>query len=111
MTSIDQLLEHPEQISGITVSEGRRLLVSLSALMTALAARSCEQEPVGNQSVRTTPVPDRLLTVSQVAEILGVERSWVYRHNGEWPFRVQLSRKTVRFSERGLRKWMVTKSR
>jgi excisionase family DNA binding protein len=35
---------------------------------------------------RTIDDPQTFLTVEQVAQLLGVTRSWVYQHQGELPF-------------------------
>jgi excisionase family DNA binding protein len=48
---------------------------------------------------------DRLISAEEVAERLGVDRRWVYRHTGSLPFARRLSGGTLRFSERGLERW------
>src|SRR6266852_610371 len=50
--------------------------------------------------------PDRLLTVSEAATRLGVSRRYVYGHANQYPFARRLGPKTLRFSERGLEKWL-----
>jgi len=50
--------------------------------------------------------PDRLLTVTEVATRLGVSRRYVYGHADQYPFARRLGPKTLRFSERGLEKWL-----
>jgi predicted DNA-binding transcriptional regulator AlpA len=52
---------------------------------------------------------DRLVTPEQAAEILGQNVQWVYRHASQWSFTRRLSRKSLRFSEAGLRRWLATK--
>ncbi len=112
MTSIDQLLEHPEDVSKVPLGEIRALLVKLGAVITALAARNGFDEDARQaEAAPAHSSPDRCLTVDQVAEILVVDRTWVYRHSQKWPFRLPLSGKTLRFSERGLQKWLETQSR
>jgi excisionase family DNA binding protein len=49
---------------------------------------------------------DRLLTVEEVAERLGATPKYVYRQAGRWPFRRKLGGRTLRFSERGLARWL-----
>lgn len=51
-------------------------------------------------------VDDRLLTVDEAAEQLRVKPEWLYRHSRELPFTRKLSRRQLRFSERGLRRWV-----
>ena len=49
---------------------------------------------------------DDLLTAQHVAEIMKVTRRWVYDHADGLPFARRLSRKTLRFSRRGLDRWI-----
>ena len=56
-----------------------------------------------------TPEPDTLLTVAQVAPILEVTPKWLYRHADRLPFTRRLSRKALRFSDTGLKKWLATR--
>jgi excisionase family DNA binding protein len=48
---------------------------------------------------------DRLLTVAQVAERLGVPKRWVYRRAAKLPFARRIGAGTLRFSEKGLERW------
>jgi predicted DNA-binding transcriptional regulator AlpA len=50
--------------------------------------------------------PDRLLNADEAATILGVNRRWLYRNAPRLPFTRHLSRKALRFSEVGLRRWI-----
>ena len=52
---------------------------------------------------------DRLLTADETAKILNVRKEWLYRHKKQLPFTRSLSRKNIKFSEAGLRKWMIAK--
>lgn len=62
------------------------------------------------QDSRPDPLPkpetDRLLMVDEVAAALGVSKRWVYDHASRLPFTRRLSRRAVRFSEAGLRRWV-----
>jgi len=53
--------------------------------------------------------PDKLIDATQAGEILGVNPRWLYRHARNLPFTRRLSRKVLRFSEAGLRKWQATR--
>ena len=57
--------------------------------------------------------PEKLLTPAEAAALLGgdVEKqiSWLYRHSKHLPFTRKLSRKCIRFSESGLKRWMATR--
>jgi predicted DNA-binding transcriptional regulator AlpA len=52
---------------------------------------------------------DRLLTAEEAAAMLGVTVRWLYRHAAKLPFTRRISRKNLRFSERGLRNWIAAK--
>jgi hypothetical protein len=77
----------------------------LTTLQLALIARLV--------TLRRTPIPvetcadeDRLLCVDEAASILKVTPQWLYRHSRQLPFSRRLSRKALRFSEQGLRRWV-----
>jgi predicted DNA-binding transcriptional regulator AlpA len=53
--------------------------------------------------------PDRLLTPEETAAILDVDVRWLYRHAAKLPFTRRISRKNLRFSEAGLRRWLAAK--
>ena len=54
-------------------------------------------------------VTDRLLTVNQAAERLGLSKGQVYKQAHGWPFTRKLSAKALRFSEAGLERWLSSK--
>ena len=111
MTSIDGLLKQPDRVSEVPAGEVPGLLVRLGALLAALAARHAASASNGNKVVQIEPTDnrDRNLKVDEAAEMLGVTRSWLYRHSGKLPFTRRLSRRAVRFSEKGIRRWLETR--
>lgn len=52
------------------------------------------------------PAPDRLLSVKEAADRLGVDRRWLYRRADTLPFAKKIGPGTLRFSEKGLNRWM-----
>jgi len=52
---------------------------------------------------------DVLLTPEEAAAIMNVERRWLIRHSRRLPFTRRISRKNLRFSEAGIRRWLATK--
>jgi predicted DNA-binding transcriptional regulator AlpA len=54
---------------------------------------------------------DQLLNVHQAAERLGVAPAWLYRHANELPFTKKVSRKVLRFSSRGVERWISTRAK
>jgi|SRR5205809_319714 len=49
--------------------------------------------------------PDRWLKDEEAAAMLGVTTRWLRRHGPSLPFRRSISRKIIRYSEAGLRRW------
>jgi predicted DNA-binding transcriptional regulator AlpA len=60
-------------------------------------------------TIHRTAEPDRLLTAEEAAAILGQSVKWLYRHAAKLPFTRRMSRKNIRFSQRGLRLWLAAK--
>ncbi len=112
MTSIDGLLEQPDRVSEVPAGEVPGLLVRLGALLAALAARQAASASNGNKVLQVEPTNnrDRNLNVDEAAEMLGMKKSWLYRHSGTLPFTRRLSRRAIRFSERGIRRWLETRN-
>ena len=50
--------------------------------------------------------PEKLLTAQQVAETLSVAPRWVYEHADRLPFMRRIGSRSLRFSSRGLEKYM-----
>lgn len=91
-----------ERIAGIPEEQIPAVIAQLAAVQSQLAARL-----LTNPSRRVAePIEkDTLLTADQAAPLLGVTPHWLYRHWKQLPFARRLSRRTLRFSEIGLRKW------
>jgi hypothetical protein len=70
----------------------------LRALVSAEVRAALQHDPVIEK--------EKLLTPEQAADILGQTVRWVYRHAGKLPFTRRISRKNLRFSEAGLRRWI-----
>jgi predicted DNA-binding transcriptional regulator AlpA len=54
---------------------------------------------------------DRLLTIEETAAILNTSTDWLYRHWKKLPFAVQLSKKQIRFSARGIEEFINARKR
>lgn len=81
---------------------GAAVTLPREALLEALADDGTLTSPV------PLPVPDneRWISVDEVAKALDVSKRYVYAHKESFPFAKQLPGGTLRFSERGLRRWM-----
>jgi predicted DNA-binding transcriptional regulator AlpA len=49
---------------------------------------------------------ERLLTIDEAAEVLSVERRWLYRNSHKLPFVVRPSEGVLRFSSLGIQQWI-----
>ena len=74
----------------------------LATVETAVAARLAA-------GLHGDEEPDRLLTVRQAASVLGMSEDWLYRHADRLPFTCRTGRRTVRFSERGLKRYVAAR--
>jgi predicted DNA-binding transcriptional regulator AlpA len=79
---------------------------SLSIPREALLALA-ETEPA---VVSVSAAPDRLLDVTEAAALLCVAPRWLYRHASNLPFTRRIGAKALRFSERGLHRWLERQS-
>ena|SRR5262245_49079796 len=52
-----------------------------------------------------------LLTAKRAAALMGVTPRWLYRNARKLPFARYIGRKTLRFSQTGLNRWLAVKSR
>ena len=100
-----ELLPHLRALAD-AYPDGASVPVPRQWLLEMLGEGAPAVEPV------RTPVDqgDRLLTVEEVATRLGVDEQWVYRHAAEWDFTRRLGRRTLRFSEAGLRDYLAKKA-
>lgn len=94
----DPLETLDERIASATLAEAAALVVALAARQSALAGRLLEVPKVEQQ-------PDRLLSIEECAQRLGVSERYVYRHASQWSFTRREGRRVL-FSELGLQRHM-----
>jgi predicted DNA-binding transcriptional regulator AlpA len=102
------LLADPTRLADLPPQEATAALVELAAIQTALAARLHASTPQATRAADREPV-DRLLKPEEAAECMGVTLRWLYRRADKLPFARRLGRKTLRFSEAGMRQYMAEK--
>jgi predicted DNA-binding transcriptional regulator AlpA len=100
---IRAVLEAPEKAAAVSPSQVPAVLGQLAELQAIFLARLVSQN--GSHSASVPSEPDRFLTAEEAAPVLGVTPRWLYRHSRKLPFARRLSRKALRFSEAGLRRW------
>ncbi len=106
LPSLDQLAADPARVRDLPPEVARDLFPKVAALHAALQVRAVSLDGAAQPEA---PEWDRLLTPEEAAQILGVTVKWLYRHAKRFSFTRRLSRKCLRFSEAGLRKWQAAK--
>lgn len=104
------LLADPERASSLPRGELPEILGQLERLRAALWATLAT--PPANGSVAQPEAAgdqDELLNVPELAEVLHVDERWVYRRADSLPFTKRLSDRTLRFSRRGLERWLAAR--
>ena len=91
-------------VDGLSPAEAEEVLVELAHLQSAVARRL---RSAPSPSAEAAPLePDLLLTAEDVASRFGRSVAWVYRQAKHWNFTRRVTRRTVRFSEAGLRRFL-----
>ena len=110
MVSLADLVTAPDRAKELPVGAIPALLVQVAAVQAALAARLIEVQVVGPAPREEANIGygAKWITAEEAAEISGLKRRWFYQHKS-LPFVRQVSRKAIRISEPGLRKWMQKK--
>lgn len=106
------LLREPDCVDDLDREELVELLQRVEGLRVQLW--SCLHSPPDPSPADPPPVPeekpfqngDRLLKAGDVAEVLNVDTRYVYDHADDWPFTRRISKQKLRFSERGLYRWL-----
>ena len=93
-----------QAIAEVSPREAPRLLGDLERLKVSLLARMLIEQTRGNN--QTPEGEDRLLAVEEAAEKLGVPNDWLYRHAKKLPFTVRLGPRHLRFSARGIERYI-----
>jgi hypothetical protein len=99
------LTELGERAADLSPVDVRRLLLRISSVLIAVAARTADPVP-GDTNTDDAPGEDRLLTVEEAASRLSVQPRWLHKNQHRLPFTKKLSRKALRFSEKGLQRWL-----
>jgi len=98
---LSKLLQDIESLDSEQLSP---VLAQVTALQTALLAKLLVQK---EQQHRIESAPeDHLLTVTEAAERLGTSCDWLYRHAHKLPFTVRLGSRQLRFSSKGIERYL-----
>jgi predicted DNA-binding transcriptional regulator AlpA len=80
------------------------LLAALAAVQAAVAARLAVANPTPLGARESGH--DEMLTAAQAAGRTGMSRRWLYANAKDLPFAVRTGQGSVRFSARGIEKWL-----
>lgn len=105
---LGSLLVDPSRATEVPREEAVALLAALAALQGALLRAACRPAETQYRKLEG-PEQDRMLTIEEAAELIGVSRRWLYRHAKTLPFSRKLSRKVLRFSRAGIARWLATR--
>lgn len=104
---------NPSAIQNLPDGQLLELLAELERLRARLwwrLNRPPGPQPDRNGSEDQRYDEDQLLDVERVAEIMAVDKRYVYDHADDWPFTRRISPRKLRFSKKGLFGWLETRS-
>lgn len=105
--TLAELAADPSRLEALTEDQLPEVLGELERLRAQVWAQlSRPSLPSGATVGMNGGEPDTMLNAEAVAEILNVDARYVYDHADDWPFTRRLSARTLRFSERGLYRWL-----
>lgn len=92
-------------IAALTRAEAAELLAQVKALEGRLLARLLTGDTGASaQAHESNNAPDRLLTIAQAAEVLGVSTSFLYHRHAKLGIARKLGDGTLRFSHAAIQK-------
>lgn len=106
MRDLRDLVNDPRRVDELTPDEATSALVELATLQAAVATRLRTAPESAVAELLPSPEIDRLLTAEDVANRFGRSVAWVYRQAKHWNFTRRVTRRTVRFSEAGLQRFL-----
>ncbi len=107
--TLDELAADPTRAGDLPRQAAEALLARLTVAQSALVGRLLALGATGSGPPPTPPEMDYWLTVEEAADLTGLPPRWFYRHWKTLPFARKPSRKALRFSEAGLRRWLAAK--
>lgn len=107
--TLAEVVADPDRLEDTPLEELPDLLAELERLRAEVWTRLMApvSAPTGDED---RPDPDQLLDAEAVADILDVNTRYVYDHAEDWPFTRRISSRKLRFSERGLYRWLNTRA-
>jgi predicted DNA-binding transcriptional regulator AlpA len=100
-TTLDDLTLDPSLAKFLSPEEAVEMLSQLGVVQGILLIQALSGRENEKQDAK-----DRLLNVKEVADRLDYSPDWVYRNANKLPFTRRLSSNQLRFSEKGLEKYI-----
>ena len=108
--TLDELARDPSRASDLAADALAALAAHCAAVQSVLAAAQLALIVNGGTTEVTPPLDgDRLLGIKEAAAKLGVTRDYLYRRK-DLPFRVSVAPGQVRFSLKGIEKFIRAKT-
>ena len=104
------LLPPVEAVATVPPEALPAVALHLAALQSAVAARLCSRPSAPGPSHGLETATDDYLTTAEAAAVLKVSPKWLYRRSTRLPFARKLSRREIRFSRRGLERYMAARA-
>lgn len=111
MIDLRELVSDPRRATALSAEEAMAVLVELAAVQTAIASHLRASAPATEVQTMVAPHEDRLLTPTEAAAHLAVSVRWLYRNFDQLPFSRRLTRRTLRFSEAGIARYLAQRRR
>lgn len=111
-TDLARLAADPSCVEDLGPDVIPALLGDIEALRVRLLARLMSVSapaPPAPDPPRSNGGPDHLLTADEVARRLGISRRSLYRRAASLPFTRRIGTNTLRFSSRGLERWVASR--
>lgn len=106
MTDLAALVREPERVAEVRADSIPALLGDLERLRAALWTRLMGARASGNGQPEPSTEGDHLLTVAEASQKLGTSKDWLYRRAKALPFTVRLGLRQLRFSARGIERYI-----
>lgn len=95
-----EFLDDPSWAREVTLESVPLVLGKLEQVKALLWGRMLEGQNGGSRN------EDRLLTIKEASERLGVTKDWLYRRANRLPFTRRLGARSLRFSAEGIQTYM-----
>jgi hypothetical protein len=101
--SLDEIAANPARAAGLSEPIRLQMIARCAAILFELT-KTQDREPADNEVVDD----GQLLTPEELAALMRVKLSWVYRHGHDLPFAVRLpgQRRVKRYSYAGFEKYI-----